>query len=124
MLLTDKGKLLPIFFCHKVEVVIANNAINEATIPITGRLVPMSNPKTNLKASQIGWVLDVNETAEKISKRTGRKSRLPARLREAVYGGALNLNKEVMEVNHEEDKKMKKTKKIMMKNQMNMISRG
>ena len=66
----------------------------------------MSNPKKNPNASQIGWVLDVNETAEKCITRTGRKSRLPAHLREEVYGGAVNLNKEVnKEVieNHEED---------------------
>ena len=47
MLLTDKGKLLPIFFCHIVEVVIANNATKEAKTPIVGRLVPISKPKTN-----------------------------------------------------------------------------
>ena len=47
MLLTDRGKLVPIFFCHKVEVVMANNAIKEAITPITGRLVPISKPKTN-----------------------------------------------------------------------------
>ena len=47
MLLTDNGKLLLILFCHKVEVVIANNATKEATTPITGRLVPISKPKTN-----------------------------------------------------------------------------
>ena len=47
MLLTDSGKLVPIFFCHKVEVVIANKAIKEAITPITGRLVPISKPKTN-----------------------------------------------------------------------------
>ena len=47
MLLTDRGKLVPIFFCHKVEVVIANNAIKEAITPTTGRLIPISKPKTN-----------------------------------------------------------------------------
>ena len=47
MLLTDRGKSVPIFFCHTVEVVIASNAIKEAIIPITGRLVPISTPKTN-----------------------------------------------------------------------------
>ena len=47
MLLTDKGKLLPNFFFHKVEVVIANNATKEAIIPKVGRLVPISKPKTN-----------------------------------------------------------------------------
>ena len=46
MLLTDKGKLLLIFFCHKVEVVIANNAMKEDITPITGRLDPISKPKT------------------------------------------------------------------------------
>jgi len=62
----------------------------------------MSNPKKNPQASQIGWVIDVNETAEKCITRTGRKSRLPAHLREECYGGAVNLNKEVIEVNNEE----------------------
>ena len=47
MLLTDKGKLLLSFFCHIVEVVIANKAIIVATNPIIGMLEPMSNPKTN-----------------------------------------------------------------------------
>ena len=46
MLLTDKGRLLLILFCHKVEVVIANNATKEAITPITGRLIPISKPKT------------------------------------------------------------------------------
>ena len=46
MLLTDKGKLLLIFFCHKVEVVIANRAIKDDTTPITGSFEPISNPKT------------------------------------------------------------------------------
>ena len=45
-MLTDKGKLLLIFFCHKVEVVIANRAIKEAITPKTGRLDPISKPKT------------------------------------------------------------------------------
>ena len=47
-MLTDKGKLLLIFFCHKVEVVIANRAIKEAITPKTGRLDPTSKPKTKV----------------------------------------------------------------------------
>ena len=46
MLLTDKGKLLLIFFCHKVEVVIANKAIKEDITPIIGNFEPISKPKT------------------------------------------------------------------------------
>ena len=45
-MLTDKGKLLLIFFCHKVEVVIASRATKEAITPKTGRLDPISKPKT------------------------------------------------------------------------------
>ncbi len=47
MLLTDSGKLLLIFFCHKVEVVIAKRAMKEDITPIIGRLDPISKPKTN-----------------------------------------------------------------------------
>ena len=47
MLLTDSGKLVPIFFFYMVEVVIANKSIKEAITPITGRLAPISKPKTN-----------------------------------------------------------------------------
>ena len=46
-LLTDSGKLFPIFFCHKVELVIAINATNDDKTPITGKFEPTSNPKTN-----------------------------------------------------------------------------
>ena len=64
MLLTDRGKLLPIFFCHKVEVVIASNATKEAITPITGRLVPISKPKTNTapKKPSITPIHCLNET--------------------------------------------------------------
>ena len=48
MLLTDKGKLLLIFFCQSVELVIANNAMKDDTTPITGSFEPISNPKTNV----------------------------------------------------------------------------
>ena len=44
ILLTDKGKLLLIFFCHSVEVVIASSAIKDAITPIVGRLSPISKP--------------------------------------------------------------------------------
>lgn len=37
-------------------------------------------------ATQIGWTIDVNEGAESTSRRTGRVSRLPMRLRPEVYG--------------------------------------
>jgi len=47
MLLTERGRLLFIFFCHNVELVIANKAINDDTTPMIGRLEPTSNPKTN-----------------------------------------------------------------------------
>ena len=46
ILLTDKGKSLLIFFCHKVDVVIASRATKEAITPKTGRLEPISKPKT------------------------------------------------------------------------------
>ena len=46
ILLTDRGKLSLIFFCHSVEVVIARRAIKEDITPITGRLDPISKPKT------------------------------------------------------------------------------
>ena len=42
ILLTDKGKLLLNFFCHKVENVIANNAIIVAINPAVGIFEPKS----------------------------------------------------------------------------------
>ena len=47
MLLTDKGKLLLIFFCHKVESVIANKAIIVAIKPAAGIFEPTSKPNTS-----------------------------------------------------------------------------
>ena len=47
MLLTDKGKLLLNFFCHKVENVIASNAIIVAINPTVGILEPKSKPSTS-----------------------------------------------------------------------------
>jgi hypothetical protein len=38
-------------------------------------------------ATQIGWTIDVNEQTAITSRRTGRVSRLPMRLRTEVYGG-------------------------------------
>ncbi len=46
ILLTDKGKLLLIFFCQIVEDVIAIKAIIVATKPVTGIFEPMSKPRT------------------------------------------------------------------------------
>ena len=48
ILLTDKGKLLLIFFCHNVDEVIAIKAIIVATKPIIGISEPTSKPKTNV----------------------------------------------------------------------------
>ena len=48
MLLTDKGKLLLIFFCQIVEEVIATNAIIVATKPTIGISDPISRPKTKV----------------------------------------------------------------------------
>jgi hypothetical protein len=42
-----RGKLLLNFFCHKVENVIASNAIIVATKPAVGILDPISKPKTS-----------------------------------------------------------------------------
>ena len=49
MLLTDRGKLLLNFFCHKVENVIANKAMIVANNPAVGILEPISKPKTMFK---------------------------------------------------------------------------
>ena len=46
-MLTDRGRLLLSFFCHKVEKVIANNAIIVATNPTVGISEPISKPKTS-----------------------------------------------------------------------------
>ena len=50
----------------------------------------MSNKQNTTQkttASQIGWTLDVSESASKTMTRTGRVSRLPVHLRGEVYGG-------------------------------------
>ena len=46
ILLTGKGKLLVIFFCHKVAAVTDNKEIKVAITAVVGRLDPISNPKT------------------------------------------------------------------------------
>ena len=48
MLLTDKGKLLLIFFCQRVAVVTAIKEIITATIPYNGRVLPISKPITKV----------------------------------------------------------------------------
>ena len=47
MLLTGKGRFILIFFCQRVAAVTDNREKKVAIIPITGRLEPTSNPKTN-----------------------------------------------------------------------------
>ena len=47
ILLTDKGKLLLNFFCHKVPVVIAARAIKQVTSPSFGNSSPKSTPSTS-----------------------------------------------------------------------------
>ena len=46
ILLTGRGKLFVIFFCHKVAAVTDNNEINAAITAVVGRLDPISNPRT------------------------------------------------------------------------------
>ena len=48
ILLTGRGKLFVIFFCHKVAAVTDIKEINVAITPIVGRLDPISNPKTKI----------------------------------------------------------------------------
>ena len=48
MLLTGRGKLFVIFFCHKVAVVTDIKEINVAITALVGRLEPMSKPKTRI----------------------------------------------------------------------------
>ena len=45
-LLTGKGKLLVIFFCHNVAAVTEIKEIKAATTPMVGKLEPISKPKT------------------------------------------------------------------------------
>ena len=48
ILLTDKGRLLLIFFCHNVDAVIAIKAIIVATNPAIGISEPISKPRTKV----------------------------------------------------------------------------
>ena len=48
ILLTERGKLLLIFFCQIVEEVIANKAMIVATKPVIGIFDPISKPKTKI----------------------------------------------------------------------------
>ena len=48
ILLTVKGKLLVIFFCHKVAAVTDIKEMNAAKTAIIGRVFPISKPKTRI----------------------------------------------------------------------------